>query len=190
MNEIQEESSALNKFSHTFTRNLQYLLDKTAPYSTFRWLAFIGFLSLYGFRVYLLDGWFIVTYGLGIFLLNNFIGFLTPQVDPEEQEDDSNMELPTTRQDGDEYRPFIRKVSEFKFWWTSMKSVGLAFAMTFFEFFNVPVFWPILLIYWFLLFFITMKKQIAHMWKHKYLPFDFGKKKYKRRRNPKEKAYK
>ena len=27
-----------------------------------------------------MEGWFIVTYGLGIFLLNNLIGFLSPQV--------------------------------------------------------------------------------------------------------------
>ena len=29
--------------------------------------------------------WFIVTYGLGIYLLNNFIGFLSPQVSPSVQ---------------------------------------------------------------------------------------------------------
>jgi len=31
----------------------------------------------------LLDGFFLVTYVLGIFLLNNFIGFLSPLEDPE-----------------------------------------------------------------------------------------------------------
>lgn len=45
-----------------------------------RWGSFIGFLLIYALRVYLKDGWFIVTYGLGIYLLNLFIGFLTPAV--------------------------------------------------------------------------------------------------------------
>ena len=38
---------------------------------------------IYAVRVYLINGWFIVTYGLGIYLLNNFIGFLSPQVREE-----------------------------------------------------------------------------------------------------------
>jgi hypothetical protein len=59
-----------------------------------------------------------------------------------------------------------------------MKSVVVAFLMTFFEIFDIPVFWPILLIYFFILFFMTMKRQIAHMIKHRYIPFDFGKPKH------------
>lgn len=51
--------------------------------------------------------------------------------------------------------------------------------MTFFSVFDVPVFWPILLMYWMVLFFITMKRQIRHMLKHRYIPFSLGKKVYK-----------
>ena len=40
--------------------------------------------------------------------------------------------------------------------------------MTFFSVFDVPVFWPILLVYWCMLLFMTMKQQIKHMIKHKY----------------------
>jgi hypothetical protein len=50
--------------------------------------------------------------------------------------------------------------------------------MTFFDVFDIPVFWPILLIYFFILFFMTMKRQIQHMLKHRYIPFDFGKPKH------------
>ena len=35
--------------------------------------------------------------------------------------------------------------------------------MTFFSIFNIPVFWPILLLYFIALFFLTMKRQIKHM---------------------------
>jgi hypothetical protein len=48
--------------------------------------------------------------------------------------------------------------------------------MTLFKVFDVPVFWPILLMYWVLLFVVTMKRQIKHMIKYKYLPFTIGKK--------------
>lgn len=37
-------------------------------------------MSLYVLRVYMVAGFYIVTYGLGIYLLNLFIGFITPPV--------------------------------------------------------------------------------------------------------------
>lgn len=48
--------------------------------------------------------------------------------------------------------------------------------MTLFPVFDVPVFWPILLLYWLVLFTVTMKRQIKHMIKHKYVPWSTGKK--------------
>lgn len=63
--------------------------------------------------------------------------------------------------------------------WSVVKAVGSAFVATFIPFFDIPVFWPILVIYFFALCFMTMRRQIAHMWKHKYIPFDMGKKSYK-----------
>ena len=55
------------------------------------------------------------------------------------------------------------------------KAFCIAFVMTFFSVFDVPVFWPILLCYWFVLFVLTMRRQIAHMIKYKYVPFNIGK---------------
>lgn len=40
------------------------------------------------------------------------------------------------------------------------KGILVAMACTFFEAFNVPVFWPILVMYFIMLFCITMKRQI------------------------------
>jgi hypothetical protein len=62
--------------------------------------------------------------------------------------------------------------------WSVVKAVGSAFFATFIPFFDIPVFWPILVIYFFALCFMTMRRQLAHMWKHKYIPFDMGKKSY------------
>lgn len=55
------------------------------------------------------------------------------------------------------------------------KAFVIAFVMTFFSVFDVPVFWPILLCYWVVLFVLTMKRQIVHMIKYKYVPFSIGK---------------
>ena len=59
---------------------------------------------------------------------------------------------------------------------SAIKAVVIGFVMTFFPIFDVPVFWPILLLYWFVLFFVTMKRQIKHMIKYRYIPFTTGKK--------------
>jgi len=143
------------------------------PHLLPRWI-FLGTLIFgYALRVYLLQGFYIVTYGLGIFLLNLFIGFLSPLEDVEDGE-----ALPTSSSDMYEFKPFVRKLPEFKFWLSCTKAVLIGFGMTFFSMFNIPVFWPILLVYFVILFVLTMKRQIKHMIKHKYIPFSFGKKTY------------
>lgn len=60
--------------------------------------------------------------------------------------------------------------------YASIRSIVLGFTATFFAAFDIPVFWPILVMYWCVLFFVTMKKQILHMMKHRYVPFSWGKK--------------
>ena len=160
----------------TVKRATQYWLDKSTIYPLQRWLAFTFIFCLFFLRIYLIQGYFIVAYGLGIFLLNNFIAFLSPLEDPATADYDDGPSLPTSSKE--EYKPFTRRLPEFKFWLTCTRGTGTSFFMTFFPMFDVPVFWPILVMYFFVLFFMTMKKQIAHMYKHKYIPFSFGKSKY------------
>lgn len=57
-----------------------------------------------------------------------------------------------------------------------MRSLLIGMGMTLFDVFDVPVFWPILMLYFLALFFVTMKSRIKHMIKYKYLPFSTGKK--------------
>jgi len=130
---------------------------------------------VYMLRVLFLQGWYIITYALGIYYLNLFIAFLTPKIDPmmSDDLDDEGPSLPTNT--SDEFRPFIRRLPEFKFWHSSTKATLIALFCTFFEAFNIPVFWPILLLYFFTLFAITMKRQIKHMIKYRYLPWTRGK---------------
>ncbi|GAX26941.1 hypothetical protein FisN_9Lh243 [Fistulifera solaris] len=157
-------------------RAIQYWLDKSTIHTGPRWVFFAFVLALFFLRIYMANGYFIVAYGLGIFLLNNFIAFLSPMDDPTE---DDGLRLPTSDSEGKEFRPFTRRLPEFKFWLACTRGTLTAFLMTFFSIFDIPVFWPILLMYFFILFFMTMKRQIMHMYKHKYIPISFGKAKYK-----------
>lgn len=56
------------------------------------------------------------------------------------------------------------------------KAVLIGTTTTLFPIFDIPVFWPILLLYWLVLLFITMRRQIRHMIKYRYIPFSTGKK--------------
>uniref|UniRef100_J3MHH8 peptidylprolyl isomerase n=2 Tax=Oryza brachyantha TaxID=4533 RepID=J3MHH8_ORYBR len=103
-------------------------------------------------------------------------------VDPELEALDAGPALPT--RGSDEFKPFIRRLPEFKFWYAITKAFCVAFVMTFFSVFDVPVFWPILLCYWVVLFVLTMKRQIVHMIKYKYVPFSIGKQKYGGKKGP------
>jgi len=175
MYEESASSMAWGRMSLKVNSRFQHFLDKATPHTAPRWFAFLAVVIIYAVRVAYLKGFYIVTYGLGIYLLNRLIGFLSPMVDPEME----GPGLPTSADQ--EFKPFVRRLPEFKFWYSCTKAFCIAFWMTFFSFFDVPVFWPILLMYWVVLFFITMKRQIRHMIKHRYLPFSMGKQTYKQK---------
>jgi hypothetical protein len=155
-------------------RLVSYYTDRTVPMMRARWISFACAILIYLLRVYVVGGFFIVTYALGIYLLNLLIGFLSPSVDPEEQDGLKEVSLPQSG--SDEFRPFTRKLPEFQFWYWGMRAVVLSIGATFFRIFDLPVFWPILLLYFVFLFVITMKQQIAHMIKHRYVPWSTGNK--------------
>ncbi|KAJ9189712.1 hypothetical protein P3X46_000970 [Hevea brasiliensis] len=168
-------ASPAAQWGHDAWRMYQYYLDKTTPHTIYRWIGSLVVAAIYCLRVYYVQGFYIVSYGLGIYLLNLLIGFLSPLVDPELEPSDGPL-LPT--KGSDEFKPFIRRLPEFKFWYSFTKAFCIAFFMTFFSMFDVPVFWPILLCYWIALFVLTMRRQIAHMIKYKYIPVNIGKQKY------------
>jgi cell division protein FtsW (lipid II flippase) len=169
------------KIYYTISNRHQYYLDRATPHMTARWVGAAIVAAVYCVRVYFLQGWYIVTYALGIYLLNLFIAFLTPKIDPAGYEETAGAEdgpsLPT--KNNEEFRPFLRRLPEFKFWYSFTKAVVVALVCTFFEAVNIPVFWPILVLYFIVLFALTMKNQIKHMVKYRYLPFSHGKARYK-----------
>jgi len=177
-----EEPPSANKIEQLraqIGRRFQTYLDRTVPFVLPRWLFSATLYLIYWFRVWMLQGFHIITYALHIYYLNLFIAFLTPKVEPmtyDEEDDEDAGSLPTSNQS--EFKPFIRRLPEFKFWWWATRATIVAFTCTFFELFNVPVFWPILVMYFIMLFVITMKRQLKHMIKHKYVPWTAGKKKF------------
>ena len=66
-------------------RKWQHWLDLSAPHVAPRWALSALVVLIYCLRVYLINGWYIITYGLGIYVLNLLIGFLSPQSDPESE---------------------------------------------------------------------------------------------------------
>ncbi len=179
-------------------RRIQHHIDQTTPYYRERWAAAATCLVLFGLRVAAYGGFYVIAYGLGIYLLNAFLLFLSPRWDPAMDADENGLAndapsmtpdvggapsargaeglLPTGRDD--EFRPFVRRLPEFRFWYACMRAVLLALACTAVPLLDIPVFWPILLFYFVALTVATLRRQIAHMIKYNYVPFDLGKKAY------------
>ena len=104
-----DDNSRGAQLAAKFNQRYQFYLDKSVPHLQQRWAAWGGVALIYLIRISFLKGWYIVTYGLGIYNLNLIIGFLSPQVDPETQ----GPTLPT--KGNEEFKPFVRRLPEFKF---------------------------------------------------------------------------
>lgn len=173
---------AISQQSSKVIRIYQQYLDASTPYTPMRWGATILLLTAFFVRILVVQGWYIVAYCLGIYLLNLFLAFLQPKFDPslDSTEDDGleggQSSLPTKADE--EFRPFIRRLPEFKFWHSATRAIAIGLFCSFFEIFNLPVFWPVLVMYWLILFSLTMRRQIQHMIKYRYVPFSLGKTKY------------
>ncbi|RMZ80163.1 hypothetical protein DV737_g3116, partial [Chaetothyriales sp. CBS 132003] len=173
---------AITTHSSRLLRQYQAFLDTSTPYTTYRWSGTLAVFLLFVLRILLAQGWYIVAYCLGIYLLNLFLAFLSPKFDPSLTQDegledgDQGSSLPTKADE--EFRPFIRRLPEFKFWYSATRAIVLGLAASLFEIFDLPVFWPVLVMYWLILFSLTMRRQIQHMIKYRYVPFTLGKAKY------------
>ncbi|KAJ1971741.1 hypothetical protein H4R35_005083 [Dimargaris xerosporica] len=186
----------LQQYRLTVLRRVQTFLDSTISYTPQRWLFTVVALVAFLARVLVTHRWYIVTYALGIYLLNLFLAFLTPKwetnsalADLDEEELEGTGSGPSTSNgpgllptsSNDEFRPFIRRLPEFKFWLSATRATLISIVCTFIKALDIPVFWPILLVYFIILFVLTMRRQIAHMVKYRYVPFDMGKQNYRRK---------
>ncbi|CAM8883692.1 unnamed protein product [Rhodiola kirilowii] len=166
-------SSTISKWCHAVGMRYQYFIDKSTPYVLRRWIAFAVIFCIYALRVFMIERFHLITYFLGILVLQLFISFISPQVDPEME----GPGLPT--KESDEFRPFVRRLPEFKFWHGLTMALCIAFVLTFFAALDVyDICWPVILMIWFIYFVYKMKRRIMHMVKYKYVPFSVGKPRY------------
>ena len=153
--------------------------DKIIIYIFERWMISFILLVLYVIRDVLTRGYACLTYCISIHIFNSFIGFISPLEHPEDYDlksDDSFL----PQKNNEEFKPFQRKVKEYTFWSIVFWTFAISIILTFFKGFDIPVFWPLLLFYFFLIFGLIMKRQIQHMIKYHYLPWDYGKTKYEK----------
>ena len=126
--EAIEESSYPERVAAAMGRRYQNYSDRSVPWIKARWVSFVvGFLLL-AYRIVSLQGFFIIAYAYGIYMLNLFIGFLSPAIDPES---DDGLMLPQAT--NEEYRPFERRLPEFQFWVSAMRMTVISLLMTFFK---------------------------------------------------------
>jgi len=190
MDSDEPQSTPIQNIQATYAkiqRQYQQTLDRWTPHVLNRWLGSAGLLAVFLLRIVIAQGWYIVCYGHAIYLLNLLLAFLQPKFDPSLQEDlladeieeggeDVDVRLPSHATGDDEFRPFVRRLPEWQFWLSSTRATLVALFCTTSEVFDVPVYWPILVCYFFVLFALTMRRQIQHMIKYKYIPFDIGRK--------------
>ena len=163
-------------------RQYQIFMDRITPHVAPRWIFSGCVLFIFLMRVVFGGGWYVICYALGIYYLNLFIDFLSPKIDPDfqaSQEDlDAGPSLPTRV--NDEFKPFIRRLPEYKFWFLGTRATLISLFLSMFDMFDLPVFWPILLLYFIALTFLTLRRQIHHMYKYHYVPWTTGKTQYGR----------
>ena len=155
--------------------------DKLFSFRKARWYVIVGLSLTYLVRLFLTKGYQALTYCIGIHFLNSFIGFISPSVDPEENAinfDATNPSSYLPQSNSEEFKPFQRKVKEFQLWEAMFYTLVVSNVITFFPLFDIPVYWPLLLFYFVVVFVLTMKHQIKQMMKYNYLPWDVGKVQY------------
>ena len=152
-------------------------------------MAFTFMLVFFLFRMYVQRGYAVIAYLLGLFYLNNIMLFLAPAEDPEEiafrngggscSGDDMETVLPTkSEEEPSEYKGFQRKLQEMDFWCEMMGATTLAAFFSCFQAADLEIYWPLLLFYFVFMTTFLCRYKIEHMIRYRYIPFEFGKKKY------------
>ncbi|KAK8773581.1 hypothetical protein V5799_011886, partial [Amblyomma americanum] len=90
---VHPQPSSVAVFFRRASQSYQRLLDTWTPHTVARWVGALLLLAAFLGRILYLQGWYIITYALGIYHLNLFIAFLTPKVDPALGADDYGQSL-------------------------------------------------------------------------------------------------
>ena len=148
------------------------IILRLKPYVLYRWIGFCLLTFPFIYCMFHFHKFYAIGYIAGFILLENFLKFISPKLDPDLY---GNDVLPTTNEDGD-YKPFIRKLPEFLFWKRSMATMIIAVLCSLVPFLDLPVSGPLLLVYFLFVALISFRQHIMHMIRNHYVPFDLGKK--------------
>ncbi|XP_955363.1 rer1 family protein, putative [Theileria annulata] len=191
--DVCEES---NKWVRKLTLFHRSCLDFTVKYTLFRWIYFAALFFTFWFVVIARSSHYVVAYMYAVFLLNLVLRFITPlsfdDLCAAHEDANKGTILPLNEQEAlnsskikkcglnykenvYEFKPFLRQMNEFTFWLSAVRVTYIACFSLFFDFLDVDVFWPLLVLYFVLLFLTTMNQQIKNMIKYKYVPFNFCK---------------
>jgi hypothetical protein len=154
----------------------QLMTDKLSPLQTPRW-GFTGTLVLlYIYRIIMIRTHAVVTYCAAVYLLHAFILFATPkdQNIPDPFEATNEDEYNPSNIDND-FKPYVRRLPEYSFWIFTTQIVSAAFALTLFDFTDIQVFIPILVMYFVFIVCMTAYKLWVHSHKFKYNLFSSSK---------------
>lgn len=157
----------VKRYKKDFGRNFQRFMDMIVPYTIPRWSVFGVFLLLFYIRILYLEEFYVIAYGVSVHMLYLLILVITPMSDPDDHAED--VALPMHER---EHRPFVPKVGEFIVWRNMCRVLGIGYFLTLFGFLDIPVFWPILVVYFVALFAVQVGGRVKHMMTHKYVPWN------------------
>ena len=109
--EDPDRNDYFSKLRIQSSQRMQRLLDRSVPFAFHRWLLWVFLALMYTLRAYFVHGYYIVTYGLGIYNLNLMIGFLSPARDPSLSASEGPT-LPSSN--NEEYRYVLGKSFELR----------------------------------------------------------------------------
>ncbi|KAL6122313.1 hypothetical protein NUSPORA_00677 [Nucleospora cyclopteri] len=155
----------------------QLMIDKLSPQSTIRWGMFAFLIFLYTMRVLIRNSHHIISYAVGVYLVHGFILFATPKnkniPDPFEAPAEDSYVPENAPVD---FGPFVRNLPEYEYWLFCMKVVGISYFLTFFDVFDIPVFTPLLIMYFITMVIATIVKLYQHQKLYHYNPWQTIKK--------------
>lgn len=151
----------------------QITQDKLAPKPNIRWGFTLLLVVLYALKVIISQSHALISYCVGVYLVHGFIMFATPKddriPDPFEIEADDTEYCPLNIDN--DLKPFIRNMPEYSFWVFCTKIIGISLFLTFFAFTDIPVYVPILVVYFIFMMIVTGFKLWQHSRKYNYNPF-------------------
>lgn len=154
---------------------MQFLTDLLSPYMVERWVSTGVLFLLYALYVLVSGTHHLIAYCVAVYLVHGFILFATPKdeniPDPFDEYDNQDVEVYNPEQSSNNLRPFVRNLSEYKFWFFCTSLIACSFFLSLFRFTNIPVYSRILVIYFLFMIVVTAVKLRNHAVKYNYNPF-------------------